>query len=103
MTGTCCAFTGHRPHKLPWKHNEADTQCVALKAVLKERIIRLAGVGITDYYSGGVDGVDCMAAWIVLELRKRDPALSLHCIPPHEGQADRWSDSARERHHLILK
>ncbi len=24
MVGTTCAFTGHRPHKFPWKDNEAD-------------------------------------------------------------------------------
>ena len=22
-----CAFTGHRPHKFPWKDNEADPRC----------------------------------------------------------------------------
>ena len=31
------------------------------------------------------------------------PALKLHCVLPHEGQADKWSDSARERYHSILK
>lgn len=34
-----CAFTGHRPHKLPWKYNEGDARCVALKTALKEQII----------------------------------------------------------------
>ncbi|MCI8420549.1 MAG: DUF1273 domain-containing protein, partial [Oscillospiraceae bacterium] len=36
-------------------------------------------------------------------LRKRNPALRLHMLLPHEGQADKWSDSAQERYHLILK
>ena len=27
----------------------------------------------------------------------------LHMILPHEGQADKWSDSAQERYHSILK
>ena len=98
-----CAFTGHRPHKLPWGYNEADTRCVALKTVLKEQIIRLAEAGITDYFSGGADGVDCIAAWIVLELREKNPALRLHCVLPFEGQADKWSASAQERYRLILK
>ena len=39
---------------------------------------------------------------IVLELRKKNPALRLHCILPHEGQADKWSDSAQERYRSIL-
>ena len=103
MLDSSCAFTGHRPHKLSWKYNEADSRCVALKAVLMEQITRLVDTGMTAFYSGGADGVDCWAALIVLELRKRNPALRLHMLLPHEGQADKWSDSAQERYHLILK
>ena len=103
MLDSCCAFTGHRPHKLPWRYNEADGRCLTLKAALSEQITRLVDVGVTDFYSGGADGVDCWASLIVLELRKKNPALRLHLILPHEGQADKWSDSAQERYHSILK
>ncbi|MDE7245133.1 MAG: DUF1273 domain-containing protein [Oscillospiraceae bacterium] len=103
MLDSRCAFTGHRPHKFPWRYNEADERCVALKETLKDQIVALIDNGITDFYSGGADGVDCWAALIVLELRKTNPALRLHCILPHEGQADKWSDSAQERYHLILE
>lgn len=99
---SCCAFTGHRPHKFPWKHNEDDERCVALKAFLTEQITALTDTGMTDFYSGGADGVDCWAALIVLDLRKKNPALNLHLILPHEGQADKWSDSAQERYRFIL-
>ena len=98
-----CAFTGHRPHKFPWKDNEADPRCIALKETLAEQIATLAGAGVTEYFTGGADGVDCWAAEIVLSLREKNPALKLRCVLPHEGQADRWSDSARERYHSILK
>lgn len=50
-----------------------------------EQIRRLADTGVTDFYSGGADGVDCWAAWIVLELRKKNPVLRLHMILPYEG------------------
>ncbi len=102
MLDNCCAFTGHRPHKFPWRYNEADERCVALKVALTEQIKALVDTGITDFFSGGADGVDCWAALIVLELRKKNPALRLHCILPHEGQADKWSDSAQERYHSIV-
>ena len=46
--------------------------------------------------------MDCWASLIVLELKKTNPALKLHMILPHEGQADKWSDSAQERYHSIL-
>ncbi len=97
-----CSFTGHRPHKFPWRYDEADKRCIALKSALTEQITALAEAGVTDFYSGGADGVDCWAALIVLELRKKNPMLKLHCILPHEGQADKWSDSAQERYHSIL-
>jgi len=103
MLDSCCAFTGHRPHKLPWRYNEADSRCSALKAALARQITQLIDAGVTDFYSGGADGVDCWASLIVLELRKKNPALKLHLILPHEGQADKWSDSAQERYHSILK
>ena len=75
---------------------------MALKAFLTEQITALTETGMTDFYSGGADGVDCWAALIVLDLRKKNPALNLHLIPPHEGQADKWSDSAQERYRFIL-
>lgn len=56
MLDNCCAFTGHRPHKFPWKYDEADSRCVLLKAALTEQITRLADAGVTDFYSGGADG-----------------------------------------------
>ena len=98
-----CAFTGHRPHKFPWKDNEADPRCIALKETLAEQIAMLARAGVTEYFTGGADGVDCWAAEIVLTMREKNPALKLHCLLPHEGQADRWSDSAQERYHSILE
>lgn len=102
MSNNCCAFTGHRPHKFPWRYDENDSRCVALKAALVGQITQLVGAGVTDFYSGGADGVDCWAALIVLELREKNPALKLHLILPHKGQADRWSGSAQKRYHLIL-
>lgn len=102
MLDNCCAFTGHRPHKLSWRYDETDSRCVALKATLAGQITQLVDAGVTDFYSGGADGVDCWAALSVLELKKKNSALKLHLILPHEGQADRWSGSAQKRYHLIL-
>lgn len=97
-----CAFTGHRPHKFPWKNNEIDPRCVALKAVLAEQVGKLAAAGVTDFYSGMADGSDVWLSQIVLDLREENPALKLHCFLPCEGQADKWSVSAQERYRSIL-
>lgn len=103
MLTKCCAFTGHRPSKFPWRYNEADSRCAALKGKLTNRITELAKAGVTDFFSGMAEGTDTYCAQIVLDLRRKDPALKLHCVLPCEGQADKWSDSARERYHAILK
>ena len=98
-----CAFTGHRPHKFPWRYDESDSRCASLKAALTEQITKLAETGVTDYYSGGADGVDCWTSIIVLKLREKNPMLKLHLILPYEGQESKWSSSAQERYHFILK
>ena len=102
MVNIACAFTGHRPKKLPWRYDETDSRCVALKAVLAEQISKLAEAGVTDFFSGMAEGTDTYCAQIVLDLRRKNPALNLHCVLPCEGQADRWSDSAREGYHMIV-
>ena len=102
MIERCCAFTGHRPRKLPWGYNEADSRCIALKQALSEQIVRLVGAGYCDFFSGMAEGVDVWAAMAVLDLKKDNPALKLHCVLPCEGQADGWSDSAQELYHSIL-
>ena len=102
MIEKCCAFTGHRPKKFPWGYDEADTRCVALKKALTEQTAKLVDAGYTDFFSGMAEGTDTWAALAVLTLKKENPALKLHCILPCEGQADRWSVSARELYFSIL-
>lgn len=102
MNGNSCAFTGHRPKKLPWKYDETDARCITLKNTLADIIASLADAGYTDFLSGMAEGTDTWAAQAVLELKKENPALKLLCILPCEGQADSWSDSAQETYYSIL-
>ena len=98
-----CAFTGHRPKSFSWKDNETAPGCILLKETLAEQIKLLAGRGVTEFLSGMAQGVDLWAAEIVLDLKKRNPALRLHCILPCEGQEDVWPTSEQERYHSILR
>lgn len=77
-----CAFTGHRPNKLPWRYDETDSRCVALKAVLTEQIGLLAGTGYTQFLSGMAEATDTWSALSVLSLREKNPAIKLHCNQP---------------------
>ena len=103
MTDKNCAFTDHRPSRFPWKRNEDDPRCIALKKTLTEQISTLVRRGVTVFYSGMAEGTDSYCSQIVLDLRRENPALRLHCILPHEGQADKWKASARERYYAILE
>ena len=98
-----CAFTGHRPSKFPWKYNEADMRCVALKAVLTDQIKLLADAGVTQFLSGMAEATDTWSALSVLALRKEKPALKLHCILPCKEQADKWTASSRDLYYSILE
>lgn len=97
-----CAFTGHRPQNLPWQFNEADTNCLKLKQILNQQISQLAENGFTDFLSGMALGSDTWAAEAVLNLRKKKPALKLHCILPCKTQAEKWPVSEQERYQKIL-
>ncbi len=82
MIDRSCAFTSHRPHKFPWKYDEADSRCIRLKTALLNQIVRLMENGVTRFFSGMAEGVDCWAARAVLDLRIHHPELELHCILP---------------------
>ena len=103
MFDKSCAFTGHRPQKLPWRYDESDVGCVRLKAILAEKIAELADTGTTTFLSGMAEGTDTWATLAVLALREKNPALRLHCILPCKRQADRWTASARALYFSILE
>lgn len=102
MEKIVCAFTGHRPKSFPWKYDESAHDCILLKEVLAEQIEALADSGVTDFLSGMAQGTDLWCSEIVLDLKKKNPALNLHCILPCKGQESKWTASAQERYHSIL-
>ena len=103
MKQTVCAFTGHRPSKFPWKYNEEDSRCIALKSALAEQIRLLADAGVTQFLTGMAEAVDTWSAISVLALREKNPALKLHCILPGTSQADKWTVSSRDLYRSILE
>lgn len=98
-----CAFTGHRPKSFSWKYDESAPDCILLKEVLAEQIKTLVDRGVTDFLSGMAQGVDLWCSEIVLVLKKKNPALMLHCILPCKGQESKWTASTQERYHSILR
>jgi len=68
-----CAFTGHRPNKLPWRCDETSEGCVRLRDVLAAQIAELAESGVTDFLSGMAEGIDMICSELVLSLREKIP------------------------------
>lgn len=56
-----CAFTGHRPQKLPWRSDETAPGCAALKETLAMQITTLVADGYTEFLTGMAEGVDLWA------------------------------------------
>lgn len=95
------AFTGPRPHKLPY--SESDPQCANLKKRIREMIILHYHQGVRRFLSGAASGVDMWAAEIVIELKEKYPDIELVCVVPFRAQADRWSTRDQVRYRNILE
>ena len=98
---TCC-FTGHRPGKLPWRTNENDPRCRALKKQLAGVIEQTILDGMTHFICGMAEGCDLYCAEAVLALRERYPFITLEAAIPCPTQADGWTRAQRERYRRIL-
>lgn len=102
--GRTCAFTGHRPQNLPFRFDESDKRCIALKNQLRKLIVQLIEQhNVTHFISGMAIGVDMYAAEIVLDLKARYPHITLESAIPCETQAAKWSEPLRARYFRIAK
>lgn len=102
--GRTCAFTGHRPQNLPFRFNENDDRCIALKQKLRDCIVQLIEQeGVRHFISGMAIGVDMYAAEIVLELKAEYPFITLEAAIPCETQAAKWSEPLRDRYYKIAE
>jgi len=92
-----CAFTGHRPQRLPWGSREDDPRCLALKQRLEESITQAAARGCDTFLCGMARGCDTCFAEAVLKQGFR-----LEAVVPCPEQADRWPPADRERYRKLL-
>ena len=93
-----CAFSGHRPQKLPWGYDEQDPRCLAVKRMLEKRLEEAYALGCRTFLCGMAQGCDTYFAEAVLALRQRRPEIQLIAMIPWAGQADRWSEEDRRRY-----
>ena len=94
---TCC-FTGHRPGKLPWKYDESDPRCLALKRRIDDAVEAAYEGGYRRFLCGMAQGCDLYFCESVLALRERCPDVTLEAAIPCPSQADSWPRAERERY-----
>ena len=97
------AFTGHRPEKLPWRTEETDERCLALKRQLARAVEDAAQRGVTTFLCGMARGCDFYFAEAVLAAAVKRPELRLEAYLPCPSQPDRWprEDALRQRELLM--
>ena len=90
-------FSGYRPEKLPWRGDESDPRCLALKERLAAAVEDAYDKGMRHFLCGMARGADFYFCDAVLELRERRSGVTLEAVIPCEEQAARWSERERER------
>jgi len=97
-----CCFTGHRPSKLPWGHNESDPRCTDIKYQLAWRLEMLYQDGYRHFICGMALGCDMYFAEAVLALKDIHGDVSLEAAIPCAGQTEKWSAGQKDRYEKIL-
>jgi uncharacterized phage-like protein YoqJ len=98
-----CCFTGHRPDALPAMGDESSEEMQQLLYCLNRAVEAAIEDGVTEFYVGGAQGFDTLAAECVLQKRALHPALSLHLALPGENQTSGWSARDKARYQAILE
>ncbi len=98
----CCCFTGHRSRKLPWKTNEYDPRCLALKAELNARLEGIYHAGYRHFICGMALGCDMYFAEAVLALKEKYGDVSLEAAIPCGDQPEKWAREHRQRYNRLI-
>ena len=97
-----CAFTGHRPQKLPWRYREEDERCLALKRRIRDVVESAYEEGYCHFLCGMAQGCDLYFCEIVLALRAKHPEVTLEAAVPCPTQADAWPEAERDRYRELV-
>ena len=93
-----CCFTGHRPGKLPWRYDESDSRCLALKRRMADAVELAYEQGFRHFLCGMAMGCDLYFCEAVLALREHHPDVTVEAAIPCPTQADAWPPAQRERY-----
>ena len=95
---SACCFTGHRPAKLPWRYNEDDIRCVALKRRMMDAVETAYEEGYRHFICGMAMGCDLYFCECVLALREKHADVTIEAAIPCPTQPDAWPAAVRHRY-----
>ena len=98
-----CCFTGHRPGKLPWRYNEQDPRCLALKRRMMDAVELAYEQGYRHFLCGMAMGCDLYFCECVLALRRKHTDVTLEAAIPCPTQADAWPAEQRTRYARLVE
>ncbi len=97
-----CCFTGHRPDKLPWRYDEQDPRCAALKRRIADAVESAYAEGFRHFLCGMALGSDLYFCESVLALREKHPEITLEAAIPCPTQADAWPPDQQARYRRLV-
>lgn len=97
-----CAFTGHRPEKLPWGENEYDLRCRALRERIHNTLERAYAAGYRHFICGMARGCDTYFCEEALALRARHQDVTVEAAIPCLSQCAGWPEEDKERYRDLL-
>lgn len=97
-----CSFTGHRSQKLPWRFNENDKRCLAMKTILKNHIEEAIHNGYDTFLSGMALGFDMICTEIVLSFKQKYKDVKMIGVLPCKNQDAKWPESQKARYKKLL-
>lgn len=100
---TTVCFTGHRSQKLPWRFNENDERCKAMKASLHLEIEKAIKCGYDTFLCGMALGFDMICAEMILEFQQRYNHIKIIGAIPCKNQEIKWSEKDKVRYTNLLK
>ena len=97
-----CRFTGHRPGKLPWKYNENDGRCLALKRRIADAVELAYQEGFRHFLCGMALGCDLYFCEAGLALREAHPDVTVEAASPCPTQGGAWPAAQKERYDRLV-
>lgn len=100
--GKKCCFTGYRPQKLSYLQEETGAAYQRLYRLLTKLIKAAVDEGYDYFISGFAEGVDLIAAKIVLDLKNEGYEIDLEAALPGMNQAKCWTADQKELYYMLL-